>query len=130
MIGSITQFIRVVVNSIFRAEVNVATPPRLVKLQCPACHVHHWEIDHDYRGESGPQELSYAERNYRCPACGTMGTGYLVGDKSPPACFLQPHPMYPMSVDEFDRWVAVLRENFPHDPRLRDLGTRWYASGT
>jgi hypothetical protein len=59
-----------------------------------------------------------------------LGTGYLVGAKSPPAFFLQPHPMYPMSVEEFDWWVAVLREHFPNHPRLGDLGTRWYASDT
>lgn len=108
----------------------MATPPRLVKLQCPACHAIHWEIDHDYRSDDPEGELSYAERVYKCPTCGTMGRGYEVREKSPPEFFLQPHPMYPMSVDEFDRWVAVLRENFPDHPRLRDLGTRWYASGS
>jgi len=109
----------------------MATPPQLVQLKCPACHVLHWEIDHGYRGsgEVGERELSYTERMYRCPACGATGTGYLECDMSPPEFFLQPHPMYPMNVEEFDGWVAVLRENFPDHPRLRDLGTRWYASG-
>jgi hypothetical protein len=108
----------------------MATPPRLVELKCPVCHAHHWEIDCDYRGAElvGQKELSYAERTYRCRPCGTSGTGYQVGQKSPPAFFLQPHPMYPMTVEEFDHWVAVVRENFPDHPRLRDLGARWYAS--
>jgi hypothetical protein len=109
----------------------MATPPRLVELKCPMCHAHHWEIDNDYRGAElvGAKELSYAERTYRCPACGTSGTGYQVGRKSPPEFFLQPHPMYRMTVEEFDHWVAVLREHFPDHPRLGDVGTSWYASG-
>jgi hypothetical protein len=107
----------------------MSTPPRLVQLQCPACQAHHWEIDCDYRGAElvGKKELSYAERTYRCPNCGTSGTGYQVSLKSPPAFFLQPHPMYPMSAEEFDHWVAVLREHFPDHPLLRELGTRWYV---
>jgi len=108
----------------------MATPPRLVKLECPRCHTDHWEIDHDYRGDGSDQELSYEDRAYRCPICGTTGRGYAVTEKSPPEFFLQPRPLYPMSIREFDRWVAVLRQNFPDHPHLRDLGTRRYTSGT
>lgn len=35
--------------------------------------------------------------------------------------------MYPMSSDDFDQWVTVLRENFPDHPKLRDLGVSWYV---
>jgi hypothetical protein len=76
-------------------------------------------------GEKEP----YAERDYRCPACGTKGSGYEVTEKSPPAFFLQPHSMYPMSSDEFHQWVTVLRENFPDHPKLRDLGVGWHEWG-
>jgi hypothetical protein len=37
--------------------------------------------------------------------------------------------MYPMTVKEFDHWVAILRENFPDHPLLGEMGTRWYAAG-
>ena len=68
------------------------TPPRLVKLRCPKCQANHWEIEHDYRGSElvGRKELSYADRIYRCPDCGIVGTGYVVEEQSPPAFFLQP----------------------------------------
>jgi len=107
------------------------TPPRLVQVQCPVCHAYHWEIDCDCRGAElvGEKELSYEERTYQCPSCGTSGTGYQIGDKSPEAFFLQPHEMYPMSAEEFDRWVAVVREHFPDHPLLRELGTGWYVAG-
>jgi hypothetical protein len=103
------------------------TPPRLVELTCPQCRGKHWTIDCDFRGDGGAEEeLSYEERTYACPACHFTGIGYAVGEKSPPAFFLQPHSLYPMSREEFDRWVAVLRQHFPDDPRLRRLGTQWY----
>jgi len=104
----------------------VATPERLVELQCPRCNSNHWEIDCDVRHENGDGDVSYEERTYRCPACGQIGTGYKVGEKSPPEFFLQPHDMYPMSRAEFDRWVAVLRKNLPDHPRLRDVDIRWF----
>ena len=109
----------------------MATPPALVELECPVCHAHHWEIDCDYRGAEliGEKELAYGERTYRCPVCGTNGTCYQVGQKSPPAFFLQPHPLYPMTGEEFDHWAAVLRKNFPDHPLLREVGTRWYGVG-
>src|SRR4051812_8193927 len=103
------------------------TPPRLAKLHCPTCHMTHWEIDSDYRGADliGQKELTYEERTYHCRGCGTAKTGYVVEEKSPPSLFLQPSSMYPMSVAEFELWVAVLRQHFPNHPRLQDVGNRW-----
>ena len=106
----------------------MSTPARLVELKCPCCQSDHWEIDSDYRGADmvpGGVELPYEERPYLCSACGTKGTGYSVGRKSPLEFFLQPHPMYPMSRWEFHRWVRVLRENFPEHPSLEKLGKSW-----
>jgi len=50
-------------------------------------------------------------------------------EKSPPAFFLQPHPMYPMIRNEFNQWVTVLRAHFPDHPKLRDVNVGWYAGG-
>jgi hypothetical protein len=104
----------------------MATPLRLVSLKCPRCGADHWELDSDFRGEEDPdEEQPYGERTYRCPACRTNGSGYTVGQKSPPEFFLQPHRMYPMSIEEFNHWVAVFREHFPDHPMLKRLGTGW-----
>jgi hypothetical protein len=106
----------------------MSTSPRLVHLRCSTCQAQHWEIDCDYRGMLPPtQEIPYAERCYRCPVCERTGSGYVVLEQSAPAFFLQPHSMYPMSGDDFDHWVTVVRENFPDHPKLRDLGVRWYV---
>jgi len=104
----------------------MATPPRLVELQCPRCGVHHWEIDHDFRGMHPDAEIPYPKRTYRCPHCSVTGDGYAVGRKSPPEFFLQPHPMYPMTSKEFDEWVGVVRGHFPDHPMLAELGKTWY----
>ena len=101
------------------------TPPRLVELNCPACSQAHWEIDCDFRDMDSSDEVPYECREYRCPHCERNGAGYSVGEKSPPAFFLQPHPLHPMEREEFDRWVAVLREHFPRDPMLQQLGKDW-----
>jgi hypothetical protein len=100
------------------------TPPRLVELECPICHTKHWEIDRDYTGLGwfGRRAKSYEERKYGCHKCGYQGSGYQVLQKSPPQFFLQPHPMHPMTQADFDRWVAILRENFPDHPQLKELG--------
>jgi hypothetical protein len=34
--------------------------------------------------------------------------------------------MYPMVPEEFKKWLAVLREHFPHHPMLANVGTAWY----
>lgn len=111
-------------------EAGVSTPERLVELQCPGCRETHWEIDCDFRGEGMADggELSYAERTYRCPVCEIDRTGFGVLQKSPAEFFLQPHRMYPMSVRQFDQWVGVLREHFPDDFRLKDVGLSWYPA--
>lgn len=106
----------------------MATPPRMVELECPRCRLHHWEIDHDFRGPAllGQREPSYGERSYECPACGEASTGYRVLRRSPPEFFLQPHPMYPMTTGDFARWLAVFRAQFPSHHRLRSVGVFWY----
>jgi hypothetical protein len=44
--------------------------------------------------------------------------------KSPPEFFLQPHPLYPMTQEEFDRWHMLLKQHFPDHPKLKDA--RWH----
>src|SRR5688572_7279529 len=103
----------------------MATPPRMVSLECPQCYHHHWVIDHDFRGPLAPK-LSHEERTYECPACREASTGYRVLERSPSEFFLQPHSMYPMTTREFARWLAVFRAQFPGDARLRSVGVTWY----
>src|SRR5689334_5322923 len=103
----------------------MATPPRLVELRCPACGRPHWQIDCDFRGMDPDEEVPYERRAYHCPHCATRSDGFQVGEKSPPAFFLQPHPLYPMDRYEFDHWVNILREHFPEHPLLRELGRSW-----
>jgi hypothetical protein len=74
----------------------------------------------------GRRELSYEERAYDCLVCSTSGIGYHVVQKSPPAFFLQPHNLYPMSVGEFAHWLSVFQTHFPTDERLGALGVSWY----
>jgi hypothetical protein len=52
--------------------------------------------------------------------------GYRVLQKSPSEFFLQPHAMYPMSVEDFAHWLAVFRGAFPSDDRLRSEGVFSY----
>jgi hypothetical protein len=100
------------------------TPPRLVQLQCPACAAGHWTIESDCTGAHlrGMPELSYEERHYTCSACAFTGPGYHVLQKSPPEFLLQPHAMYPMTREDFDHWVGILRTHFPDHPALPKLG--------
>ena len=113
------------------------TPTRLTELRCPECQGSHWVLDSDYRGtdvflfipgeERDPEERDlkergYEERDYECPACRYSGPSFSVLRQSPPEFVLQPHPMYPMSQSDFDKWVQVLKENFPDHPLLEDLG--------
>jgi hypothetical protein len=37
--------------------------------------------------------------------------------------------MYPMEQKEFDYWAAILRQHFPDDPMLAELGKSWYPTG-
>src|SRR5262245_30198721 len=80
-------------------ESQMATPLRLVAVECPGCHHHHWTLDSDYRGydlaplfgmDLGP-ELSYPERSYQCSGCGETSVGHRVHRRSPPEFFGQPH---------------------------------------
>ena len=118
-------------NSESEAALHIMTPARMVELRCPHCHASHWEIDSDYRGAdlAGGVELSYPERDYFCPHCKRTGPGYAVLQKSPPEFFLQPHPLYPMSENDFAYWVEILRQNFPDDPMLADVYKTWRPSG-
>ena len=43
-----------------------------------------------------------------------------------PAFLLQPHDLHPMSQVEFDKWVAILRANFPDHRRLAGLGHNFF----
>jgi RNA polymerase sigma factor (sigma-70 family) len=74
----------------------------------------------------GEVDLPYEERRYRCPTCLTGRVGYAIVRKSPCHFFSQPHHLYPMRKREFDRWVKVLRANFPTDPYLGGLDVDWY----
>jgi hypothetical protein len=104
------------------------TPPRLVELQCPACGKSTWDMDSDYTGEAmlGQDEVPRFGRTYTCRACGVTATGFRMLQGSPPAFFLQPHPMYPMDEKDFDHWVGLLREHFPDHPMLSKVGIDWY----
>jgi hypothetical protein len=98
------------------------TPPRLVRLRCDCGHSH-WEIDCDFRDESG-EVVAYGSRQYHCPGCGVSRAGFLIEEQSPPEFLLPPHPMSPMTAADFDYWVAILREHFPEHPKLRGLSTK------
>ncbi len=103
----------------------MATPPRLVELQCP-CGASHWEIDHDVRMGF---LAAYEDRTYRCPSCRFRGPGFGVLQKSPPAFLLQSRTQ-DMTDAEFNKWLEILRKHFPfgilyhcfHDhPQLEEL---------
>lgn len=106
----------------------MATPPRMVELQCPNCQYRHWEIDHDDWGSEalGRCELSYEQRTYSCPECKKARAGYRVLQKSPPEFFFQPHAMYPMTTHDFAHCLSVFRAQFPSDDRLKSVGVFWY----
>jgi hypothetical protein len=101
------------------------TPPRLIQLACPRCPETLWIIDHDYRGIGGAPTAFETERHH-CRHCNYRGAGWRVRDKGPASFFLQPHNLYWMEQEEFDKWVAILRTHFPDHPRLADLGKSWY----
>lgn len=106
----------------------MATPVRMVELECPNCHGIHWVMDNDFRGSSlmGRPEISYPGRTYQCPACQTASVGYRVLRGSPPGFFLQPHGLYPMTTTDFARWLAIFRTHFPSNDRLKSVGIFWY----
>jgi hypothetical protein len=91
------------------------TPARLCELTCPRCDRVSWIIDADFRGIDGKM-TPYAEREYSCVGCGARGSGWVLGEQSPPAFFLQPHRLYPMTKADFERWVGVLKTHYPDHP--------------
>jgi hypothetical protein len=99
------------------------TPPRLNELRCPGCQQTSWVIDSDYNGMG--DDVPYGKRLYACVRCGHDGIGWVVCQQSPPAFFLQPHSMYPMTQAAFDYWVNVLKTHFPSHPRLAYVGPRF-----
>src|SRR2546423_8320537 len=107
------------------------TAPRLSEIRCPSCARTHWIIESDFRGigMAGEDNRSYPNREYRWRHCRFHGAGFQVVQQGPPAFFLQPHSLYPMTPAEFGYWVHVFRRNFPRHPKLWGLGTDWYASG-
>lgn len=100
------------------------TPPRLIELACPGCDGRVWTIDSDVRGIDGVR-AAFETEPYSCAVCSRRGGGWRVVQASPPAFFLQPHRLYPMTQDEFDYWVARLREHFPDSPKLASAGGSW-----
>jgi hypothetical protein len=99
----------------------------LVKLECPACHQSHWEIDHDSRGTGlgGVEELGYPDRLYSCRGCGWQNSGWTVREISPSAFLLQPSPSHPMRRRDFDYWAGILKQHFPDDPLVSKIGAEF-----
>lgn len=98
------------------------TPPRLTELRCVACRHLTWVEDADDRGED-VESPPYEDREYWCGGCGRHRFAWEVVQQSPFAFLLQPHPAFPMTQEEFDRWVAILAAHFPSHPLLRAAGT-------
>jgi hypothetical protein len=97
----------------------IAAPPRLTELECPHCRATKWII----RSDVNP---GYAARSYSCGGCDRNGAGWSIRQQAPRAFLRQPSRMDPMAREDFDRWVAILRESFPDHPRLAELGTRFF----
>ena len=95
----------------------MATPPRLTQLRCPMCAACHWVIDHDFRTEGG-DDVSYADRQYRCPHCACEHTGYVVVRQSSPSFLMNPHTA---SRAEHEEFYPVLKRWFPTHPALSVL---------
>jgi len=109
-------------------DLKTVTPPRMSELRCPACSATHWVIDSDFRFTTG-EDQPYEARPYRCPECGQLQIGCEVLLQAPPEFFMQPDNMYPMSLEEFGRWLRVFVEHFPEDTdRLKRLGLDWYPT--
>jgi len=97
------------------------TPPRLNELRCPSCKQTSWVIDSDYKSEDG-RLVPYSQRVYPCSRCGNAGDGWKLIQQSPAEFLLQPSRNYPMTLANFDHWVAILLANFPDHPMLAKLG--------
>ena len=107
----------------------MASPDRLSELECPGCHSKQWIIDCDFRGASlfGGVELKYPERKYTCRRCTRTGTGWTITQQAPKGFLLQPNDCYPMTQVDFDRWLLVLRSNFPEQFRLTARGRELFG---
>lgn len=99
----------------------MATPAQLFELRCPDCNKTHWEIDNAYRGMDG-KKTQFSKCPYFCPHCDYSREGYVVLQESPPHFLLQPHPIFPMTKQDFGYWVDILEREFPSHPRLKELG--------
>jgi hypothetical protein len=109
--------------ALFSLRHPMSTPARLVRLKCPNCAASHWVIDCDFPGEGTPWlDLPYEKRTYPCPHCCRDSAGHQVKEKSPPEFFVQPHELYPIAPQEFEKWLAILREHFPDNSMLADVG--------
>jgi hypothetical protein len=87
---------------------------RLAQLECPGCQATRWTLESDNVGPAiGGTPWPYPRREYSCSACGRSGRGWAVRQQSPKAFLLQPDPLHPMTAEDFDYWVSVLRANFP-----------------
>jgi hypothetical protein len=78
-------------------------------------------MDRDFSGING-RMIPYSERLYRCLVCGHDGPGWTLLQQSPSTFLTQPNELYPMSQEDFDHWVDILRTHFPNDPHLAGLG--------
>jgi len=74
---------------------------------------------------AGGVELSYRQRTYTCSNCHQETAGHRVIRKGPPEFFLQPHPLYPMTKEDFDYWLDIFRTYFPDDPLLAKAYKEW-----
>src|SRR5262245_51815572 len=90
-------------------------PERLCELTCPRCRRVTWLVDSVLPAEDSP--ATYASREYACAGCGVTGTGWELGRRSPVG-FLDPSCDHPMAIDEFNRWLEILKAHQPGYWRL------------
>lgn len=90
-------------------------PERLCELTCPQCRRVSWIIDCVLPAEDSPD--TYAAREYACTGCGATRTGWVLGERSPIG-FLDPSCDHPMTIEEFNRWLEILKAHQPGYWRL------------
>jgi hypothetical protein len=79
-----------------------------------------WVIDSDSR--MGGDRSTYHQRVYACKACSRHDSGYAVIQQGPEEFLFQPDDHHPMTLQDFEHWARILKENFPDHPRVRELG--------
>jgi hypothetical protein len=96
---------------------------RLAQLECPNCHRTRWMTGPDKTTEAigGPLWPDAGLEQY-CPACGRSAPAWVVREQAPKSFLVQPNILHPMTRQDFDYWVGVLRAHFPDHPRLRQEG--------